>query len=830
MRKLPNGTVTFLFTDIEGSTKLLHELGDAYAGVLADHRRALRAAFAAHGGAEVDTQGDAFFVAFGRASDAFAAAAAGQAALSASPIRVRMGLHTGEPIVTDEGYVGIDVHRAARISAAAHGGQVLVSQSTRDLADADELRDLGEHRLKDLSAPERLYQLGGGNFPPLRSLYRTNLPTPPTALVGREREVSRLLELLRGDVRLVTLTGPGGTGKTRLAVEVAHELVDDFSNGVFFVGLAPLLEPALVAPTVAQVLDVKERGGQLLVDLLCEHLGDKHLLLLLDNCEHLLEASPLLSELLAAAPGLMVLATSRERLRLAGEQEFPLAPLAEEKALELFSARARAAQPSFALDGNRAEVAEICRRLDGLPLALELAAARVRVFSSQALLARLEQRLPLLTGGARDVPERHQTLRATIAWSYELLDAREQALFARIAVFAGGCTPEAAEEVCDADLDTIISLVDKSLLRQSGDRFWMLETIREYALERLEDGGEADEIRARHARHFLKLAEQAEDGLRGTEEAMWLERLELEHDNLRAILARRDGDLQLELAGAVWRFWHVRGHFEEGARWLREVLEPGSANRALRAKALHGAANLAMDATDPTLMRECAEEELVLFEGIGDNAGIARALLDAGNAAVMAGDHERAQALFERTRTAAFEAGDRLYLASVTINLGDLALQQGDWSRSFALSVEALDASREQGQPEQIATALANAALASFRLGRFDEAARNCKACLELVRRLGAEAFLANWLIVPAALAVVRGAVEEALSLLSMANARIESGVATIWPAEQKLRDETLRLIQAELNAEQLGRAERTAREASFDEAVAYALRSIEAT
>jgi predicted ATPase len=831
MRELPTGTVTFLFTDIEGSTRLLHELGGAYANALAKHRRLLREALARHGGVEVDTQGDAFFVAFSRATDALAAARAGQEALASGPIHVRMGLHTGEPLVAEEGYVGIDVHRAARIMSAGHGGQVLLSQATRDLLDASvELRDLGEHRLKDLAGPERIYQLGYEKFPPLKSLSNTNLPLPRSPLVGREHELAQLRSrLLEDEVRLLTLTGPPGTGKTRLAVALGLELIDVFSNGVFFVGLAPLVDPALVAPTIAQVLGVTERGGRPLLDLLCEDLAEKSLLLLVDNFEHLLEAAPVLSELLAVAPNLTVLATSRERLHLSGEHDFPLAPLVEEEALDLFAARAQAAQPSFALDGNRPVVLEICRRLDGLPLAIELAAARVRVLSPEALLARLEQRLPLLTGGARDVPARQRTLRATIEWSYELLEPKERELFARLGVFAGGCPLEAAEAVCEAELDTIFSLVDKSLLRQSGDRFWMLETLREYALERLEKSGDAEELRRRHTQHFLEVARKAQEGFRGAEQATWLELLEAEHDNLRAVLVRDEGNAQLELAGALWRFWKVRGHFEEGSHWLREVLERGSGKHELRAQALHAAAALALYRADAASMRPYAEEALELCETTGDRAGLARALVDVANVTNLEGDRDRAQALFERCRAVALEAGDLRYLAVAIINLGDLALQRGDWEQAFALSSEGLALSREQGSQEGIEGGLSNVALASFRLGRYDEAATKCKEGLELVRELVARTLLANDLVLPAALAAARGGLKEAFFLLAIAEVQVEAGAAPLFGAEQDLRDETLSLLRAQLDPEERAQAEGAAQGISFDEAVSQALRSLTA-
>jgi Adenylate and Guanylate cyclase catalytic domain/AAA ATPase domain len=426
MPELPTGTVTFLFTDIEGSTRLLEELGPSYASTLAEHRRVLREAFARHGGVEVDTQGDAFFVAFSSASAAVAAAAEAQAALS---VPVRMGIHTGEPQRTDSGYVGIDVHRAARICSAGHGGQVLVSETTQRLLDGTELGDLGEHRLKDLGQALRLYQLGAGEFPPLRSLNQTNLPAQPSALVGRETELAQLLSLV-SESRLVTLTGPGGSGKTRLALQVAAELVERFEGGVFFVALASVTDAELVLPTVAQTI-----GAQ---DGLADHIRDRHTLLLLDNLEQVLAVAPALSELLERCPKLGLLVTSRALLRIAGERDYPVDPLPEADAVELFRTRAVTSEPLEA-------VYEICRRLDGLPLALELAAARTRLLSPVQLLERLERALPVLTGGRRDAPERQRTLRATIEWSYELLEPGEQELFRRLSVFAGSFTLASAE-------------------------------------------------------------------------------------------------------------------------------------------------------------------------------------------------------------------------------------------------------------------------------------------------------------------------------------------------------------------------------------------------
>ena len=471
MRELPTGTVTFLFTDIEGSTRLLTELGPSYVDVLAEHRRMLRETFGERAGVEVDTQGDAFFFAFARASDAVAAAAAAQDALAELPLRVRMGVHTGEPVVTEEGYVGLDVHRAARIAAAGHGGQVLVSQATHDLAGLP-LRDLGEHRLKDLSAAERIFQLGDDEFPPLKTLYATNLPVPTTPFVGRERELAEVAELL-GRSRLVTITGTGGGGKTRLGLQAAAAAADDYPAGVWWVALAAAAEPSEVLPTIGRALGLAGPPA--------DGIADRVMLVLLDNFEHLMAAAADVEQLLGACPNLTLLVTSRERLRVAAEQVYPAPLLEREDAVALFTARARASDPAFEPDEH---VDQICARLDDLPLALELAAARTGMLTSEQLLARLGDRLDLLRGG-RDSDLRQATLRATIAWSYELLSSSEQKLFAALSVFRGGFTLVAAEAVCSADLEVLESLADKSLIRRwDKGRFGMLETIREFAGER----------------------------------------------------------------------------------------------------------------------------------------------------------------------------------------------------------------------------------------------------------------------------------------------------------------------------------------------------------
>ena len=619
-REFPTGTVTFVFTDVEGSTRLLQELGAAaYADALAEHRRALREAFVRNDGVEVGTQGDSFFIAFSTAPAAVAAAAEAKEALGAGPIRVRMGIHTGTPHMTDEGYVGPDVHRAARIAAAGHGGQILVSSSTASLVEGDSLRDLGEHRLKDLAAPERIYQFGAEAFPPLRSLQRTNLPIPATPFLGRQRELDEVTTLLgSGDVRLLTLTGPAGAGKTRLALQAAADASDHYPDGVFWAPLAALRDPRLVLDVAAEALEAK--------DGLADRIGDRHLLLVLDNFEHLIGAASELARLLAACPNVQLLITSRELLQLPGEQAYPVLPLEPEDATELFTARARAADPRF--EPGRT-VQQLCARLDNLPLALELAATRVSVLSPEQLLDRLSKRLELLKAG-RGVDPRQQTLRATIEWSYDLLDEEEQLLFERLSVFRGGCTLEAAEEICEADIDTLQSLIHKSLLGRQAERFWMLETIREYAAEQVERHGEAEVLAERHADYFIALAEAAGRGAPDEEVGLGPGLLP-ELDNFRRALgylvAVGDVERELRLAtGAFWCLW-TRANLREFHGLLASALERAVGGDAhLRAEALGAAALAAANLGQAEVARAHARESLALARERDDKRQIEWAL------------------------------------------------------------------------------------------------------------------------------------------------------------------------------------------------------------
>jgi predicted ATPase/class 3 adenylate cyclase len=801
--ELPTGTVTFLFTDVEGSTRLLHELGaDAYAEALAEHRRVIREAVAAHGGIEVDTQGDAFFVAFPTAPGALAAAAAARDALA---IGVRIGLHSGTPLVTDEGYVGPDVHRAARIAAAGHGGQILVSASTASLVDAP-LRDLGPHRLKDLSAPERIYQLGDEDFPPLKSLHRTNLPIAATPFLGRERELPEVLRLLDAS-RLLTLTGPGGTGKTRLAVHAAAMASEGYPDGVWWVPLAPLRDSELVLSTAGQVLGAKNG--------VADHIGDRTMLVLLDNFEQVVDAGPDVAQLLATCPNLDLLVTSRERLQVTGEQEYAVPPLVHEEGVGFFLARARAVAPAFEPD---ASVSEICRRLDDLPLALELAAARVKALTTQQILERLEQRLPLLTGGARDLPERQRTLRATIEWSHELLDERERQLFTQLGVFRGGCTLEAAEAVAAADVDGMQSLVDKSLLRRTGDRYWMLETIREFAAERTDD-----DVRRRHAEHYLALVVEAEPHLRRNERD-WLVRLDLERDNLRtaADWFEQVADTQslLRFVGAGTRFWYFRGLWREGKRRVERALALDDAPTPARARALRAAGAMAVLNGDFETARARIDEAVALNESIGDSYGAAEARFLYGFAAVEQENFEAARQPLEESRQIFRELGDEHFLGVVTYNLAWTYNELGELERARELNEENRRRAEALGDERLHFFALSALGSDAERRAEPAEALSFLRESLRVLRDLDDPVHAAYTLVQIATILSSAGAGETAAILLARGLATVEEVGIGIAPYMARRRDDTLAALRQRLDEETLTHALERGRTMTLDAAI----------
>jgi predicted ATPase/class 3 adenylate cyclase len=756
----PTGTVTFLFTDIEGSTKLWEGSPEAMRVALARHDGILREAIEARRGYVFKTVGDAFCTVFTTAQDALEAALTAQRALVSEEwseeigsLRVRMALHTGAVEERGGDYFGPPLNRVARLLSAGHGGQMLLSLAAQELVrdqlpEETALRDLGEWRLKDLFRPERVFQLIvpdlPSEFPPLRTLEGrpNNLPLQPTPLVGREREVAEVTQRLSASgTRLLTLTGPGGTGKTRLALQAAVELLEEFKEGTFFVSLAALTDPELVTSAIAAPLGVVEAADRSLEEGIKEYLREKKFLLVLDNFEQVLEGAQLVGQLLAACPALKVLATSRIPLGLYGEREYPVPPLSlpdpeqlpslqsltQYEAVRLFVERAQDARSDFSVTNENAPaVAEICARLDGLPLAIELAAARVKVLGPQKMLDRLSDRLKLLARGARDLPERQRTLRATMEWSHALLQEDEKVLFARLSVFAGGRTLEGIEAVCDAQgdlpvdvLDGVESLVDKSLLREEegpgGEpRFVMLETVHEYAREKLEESGEAEELRRLHARYFLALAEEAEPELKGPRQYEWLERLEAEHDNIRAalswVLEEGEIELGLRLAGALRRFWHVRGYFDEGRRWLEQALTKDSrASASSRAKALDAVGGLAHDQGDIDRAEAAAQEGLKLSARADTESGrVASFRRTLGISAEREGDYERATELYEESLALYREAEDTWGIAASLLSLANVLVAREEHERAKELYREALILSRESGDPDQFATGLAN--------------------------------------------------------------------------------------------------------------------------
>ena len=671
---LPSGTVTFLFTDVEGSTKLLHALGaEAYADALAEHRRTLRDALTRHGGVEVDTQGDAFFVAFPTAPGALAAATEATAALSGGPIKVRIGLHTGSPIVTAEGYVGPDVHRAARIAAAGHGGQILVSAATAQLVNGAELRDLGLHRLKDLAAPERIYQLGAGEHPPLKTISNTNLPTPVSSFIGREHELAGIIDRLRAVARLVTLTGPGGTGKTRLALAAGAALVTEFAGGVFWVPLAAIEDPELVLPEIVRVVGAP--------DDLASHIGDRDMLLVLDNLEQVIAVGPMMAALLEGCPNLRLLVTSRELLRVRGESEFAVPPLGDTDAESLFVARAGITDDA---------VRELCRRLDNLPLAVELAAARARTLTPEQMLARLSTRLDLFRGG-RDAEDRQRTLRRTIEWSHELLAVNERELFARLAVFRGGWSLDAAEEVAGAGIDSLESLVDKSLVLRADDRFRMLETIRSFADERLAELADADDLRTKHLAFFTDLAERWYAD-RFASESRWLPLVEVETDNLRTALdwaAVHDASAEVRLIGALAPLWALGARGAETRSRLTSALARHDTRDAIRARAMTHLGEMEDDTA-------AIGESIEIWRELSDAEGEAVALEAMGWAYDAVGDYGAAQGAYEASLEVRRVAGspDARGLSS-RAGICHVLVAHGDTARAHEVATELLGLARE---------------------------------------------------------------------------------------------------------------------------------------
>jgi predicted ATPase/class 3 adenylate cyclase len=863
---LPTGTVTFLFTDIEGSTRLLRQLGDGYRAVQDRHAEVVRAAIDGHGGREVRTEGDSFFVAFDRAPNAAAAAADIQRALATEPwahgepLRVRIGIHTGEGILGGGDYVGIDVHRAARIAAAGHGGQVLLSDATRALLgdavpDGVRIRGLGRHALRDFDEPQPLHDLVidglPADFPPVRTLRGgpAAFPAPRTSFIGRERELEEVAELL-GRSRLVTLTGPGGTGKTRLAIGVAAEAVARFRDGAFLVDLSAVTDPAVVPSKIATALGVRLDPLRAPGETLADHLREREALLVLDNLEQVIGSAEDVGRLLDDSPGLRVLATSRVPLRLSGEHEYRVEPLplpdpASSGALErlgrcesvmLFVDRAAAVRRGFRLtEENAAAIAGIVDRVDGLPLAIELAASRVRALGPRDLLDRLDQRLPVLAGGAHDLPARQRTLRDAIAWSHDLLGAAEQRLFARLSVFSGGFTLGSAEAVCGPGLELevmegIEALVEHSLLQREERggrvRYRMLETVREFATGRLDASGEADEVRRRHAEGVITLVEEAEPKLLSDRASF--DRLGEEHDNIRAALGwtigRGEADLALRIVGPTWRFWQLRNQLAEGRQWTQAAIAlPAAAGRtAARARALGALGSLAYYLRDPEHVRGPYEESLAISRELEDPLREAEAAYNLAFARVLEGDLRGARDLLLRSEALYRDLGDPVPLAHATAALGHVAMEEGDLDGAEGLIEDARETFRAARQTWGVVLTSGQLATIALRRGDLDRARTETFVSLDGAIDMGGRDWAAVALQALAVLAI-RGEDPERGVRLAGASARLREEAGGEAPAAVVGLEDPLELASHSLPGDRIDVLWEEGRSMDWDEALAYA-------
>jgi predicted ATPase/class 3 adenylate cyclase len=789
--QLPSGTVTFLFTDIEGSTARWEEQPANMQAAVARHDALLNAAFKAHNGYVFKTIGDAFCVTFARVADALAAAVEVQRALHneqwpiTGGLKVRMALHTGVAEERDRDYFGPTVNRVARILATGHGGQILLSHSSEQLLNGvipngTHLEDLGEHSLKDLQRPEQLFMLVVEDLPanhtPLKSLnYKPhNLPPQPTPFIGREKEVNHIKQqLLRPGIRCLTLTGPGGAGKTRLALQAGAEVIDEFADGVFFFTLSETYDPTSVASEMERTLGIKEVEGQSLTDSLKDYLKSKQILLILDNFEQIANSSSMLTDFLRYCPKLKFMITSRVALRLYGEQEYTVPPmtlpdprrhitleeLAKNEAVQLFMDRAKAVKSDFELtEENASAVVQICRKLDGLPLALELAAVRIRLLPPKSMLARLESRLKLLTGGAKNLPARQQTLRAAIDWSYDLLNEQDRMLFRRMAIFVGGATFEAMEAVCNVDgeidvLEQTESLVSKSLLRQQTQadgepRFVMLETVREYAMEHLMESEDTERLHSIHAEHYLALAEMVESKLTGSSQSTWLDVLEVEHDNLQTALRwfveKCLVEQALRMAGALSRFWLVRSYLTEGRRQLAEVFAFTETQDEAR-NYIPGVVDLSAVGEEVRGYIQQSMHDLshvLSLSGSGTSTpswllARAKALNGAGNLSQRQGDYDEAKRHYLESLAIRQELGDQSGIAAAYNNLASIAYRQGDYDRARALYQESLAIKRQVGDKRSIAATLNNLGILSYQTGNYGEARRLYEESLVIRRQLG---------------------------------------------------------------------------------------------
>jgi len=926
MSQPPTGTVTFLFTDIEGSTKLWQQHIDAMPQALNRHHELLNEAIAAHAGYVFQIIGDAFCAAFSTAKDGFNAALEAQRALAdekwgeTGDIRVRMALHTGSvelrvgEYVTGEYVSNLTLSRAARLLSAGHGGQVIISQATRDLLayeipDDINLRDLGEYHLKDLPQAEHIYQILipglPDRFPALKSLNAlpNNLPLQLTSFVGREEEVGAVCACLQREaVRLMTLTGLGGVGKTRISVQVGTELLHDFKDGVFFIALAPIQKPELVASAIAQTLGVRESADRSLFEVLKDELREKQMLLVLDNFEQVVSAAPLVSELLKCAPDLKVLVTSRAALHLRGENAYTVQPftlptkdlmskggaglistLSSNEAVRLFVERAVAVKADFTLsEENVRLVADICHRLEGLPLGIELAAARIRHLPPRALLERLSSRLQILTGGARDLPERQQTLRDTLDWSFELLAENERRLFNSLGVFPGGCTLDGAEAISGLPdsfevLDGLASLVDNSLLIQkdylNGEpRYWMLETIREYALERLGAGGEAAIVWRKHMQFLNELAKIGQSNINGPDADYWYKKFHAELDNVRAILnwvleskpaEERDVEAAAWLVGRFWWAWYQCGDLSEGRRWATQILAMLPMNLPARAKLLIAAGCFSWQQGDYSTAAPILEESVRLWQELGDESGLAEALHfqghlifdqkqyaaagilyqesrelyqrlgdlqsiqpligDLGMVAYHMGDYEKARILYEECLVFSRKHGSKENIAQTLYRLGDLARLAGDNDGSEIFYKEGIAYFKELGTKLEIASGLHKLGYISLYRHDPSQAYVLIMESLKIQQEAGNKQGIAECLFGLAGVAGIMGQLERAAQLFGAAQTLLDMVGAPLAPADQADCERDLAEVQSQLSAVVFENAWRAGQAMSLVQAIDFA-------
>lgn len=862
------GIVTFMLTDVEGSTRMWRDRPEAMLSAMGRHHEIVHGIVGDWSGVLPRDQGegDSVFAVFGRATDAVAAAIEIQRTLDREPwpgdlkIRIRMSLHTGEAEVRNGNYFGSAVSKTARLRALASGGQVLLSGAAFEIVadsvgDETELLDLGSHLLKDFHRSERVHQLCHPDlpvdFPPLqaRDVPPNNLPTLLTTFVGRRQEMEAVEKLVLQS-RLVTLTGAGGCGKTRLAIEAAKEVLESFEGGVHVVDMANLQDPSLVIPTIAKDLGVHETRGQSVMESLKQFLRGKRFLLIVDNFERVLAAAPDLVDLLSSSSELNVLATSRSSLRLSGEREFQVPPLgisdeapadfAASPAVELFVERAQAA--AFVFDPSPTDleiVADICRRLDGLPLAIELAAAQVKLLPLTALRDRLQTKPDALRAGVRDLPTRQQTLRNLIDWDYEMLPGLEQALFRRLSVFAGGFTFEAAAEVGAREAETDVveglgSLVDKSLLRHGASdegepRFWMLQTIRDYALDALSSAGEADTVYESHARHYLRLAEESEEHLRGRDQIAWLSRLDLEHDNMGTALrwsgSHEDPALQMRLIGALSVFWSLRGYLSEAWRWIEPALERSSGDTsAARARVLSGAGQIMRAYGDYKRARSLLVECLSLWRQLNDERGVADTLRDLGNLHFDKGDLKGASNLYEESLGISRQLGDDFGVAQALNNLGVAIQFAGDLEPALERMTESRNLFEKVGDKQGMARAVMNQGSVNRDLGRLDAAVDFLVDSLLIWRELGDRWDATDCLEDLASTLLLQGRFESAATMYaSAASLRDEIG-AKRAPFENRVHEERVQSLKEGLSEAEFAAAWQAGGAMGLKEAVDYAV------